>query len=183
MRVTAAQTGLIAVAGRTHGVLAGLLGAGRGAVALAAITVATDQYGAAAAGAQVASSGKVHWQAGPMESRRRRPLREILCMQRRLGELGARCRNWLGGWDRCRACVSTGRSAFYAFSALSAALRLPDDNCRAIHPPVALRAANRKTGMFMPEIQKPQSPRLASLQFHLAARFLRKYETANSSEG
>ncbi len=41
-------------------------GAGRGAVTVAAITVATDQHGGAATGAQVASSGMVHWQSGPM---------------------------------------------------------------------------------------------------------------------
>ena len=35
----------------------------------------------------------------------------------------------------------------------AAALRLPDDNCYAIHPPKALRAAKRKTGISMPEIQ------------------------------
>ena len=49
-----------------------------------------------------------------MGSRRRRALREILCRQRCRGwGCGARHRNWLGGWDRCRACVSTGQSAFY----------------------------------------------------------------------
>lgn len=66
MRVTAAQAGLIAAAGRTLGVVAGLLGTGRGAVTVAAITVATDQHGGATTGAQVTSSGKVHWQSGPM---------------------------------------------------------------------------------------------------------------------
>lgn len=64
--VTAAQAGLIAAAGRTQGVPAGLLGAPLRAVALTSITVATDQYGGTAAGAQVASSGKVHWRYGPM---------------------------------------------------------------------------------------------------------------------
>jgi hypothetical protein len=34
---------------------------------------------------------------------------------------------------------------------------LPDDDCCAIHPPEALRAAKRKTGIFMPEIQNPKS--------------------------
>jgi hypothetical protein len=66
MRVTAAQAGLIAAAGRTQGAAAGFFGAGRGAVAVTAIAVAADQYGGAATGAQVASSGKVHWQSGPM---------------------------------------------------------------------------------------------------------------------
>ena len=54
-----------------------------GKVAVAAIAVAADEYGGATAGAQVASPGKVHWQSGPMGNRRRRPLREILCRQRR----------------------------------------------------------------------------------------------------
>ena len=66
MCVTAAPTGLIAAAGRTQGVVAGLLGTGRGAITVAAITVATNQYSRAATGAQVASSGMVHWHSGPM---------------------------------------------------------------------------------------------------------------------
>ena len=69
---------------------------------------------------------------------------------------GARHRNWLGGWDRCRACVSTGRLPFYPIGKQSAALRLPDNDCSAIHPPKALRAANLKTSMFMLGIQNPQ---------------------------
>lgn len=66
MRVAATQAGLIAAAGRTQGVVAGFFGAGRGAVAVAAIAVAADQHGGAATGAQVASCGEVHWQSGPM---------------------------------------------------------------------------------------------------------------------
>ena len=66
MRVTAAPAGLIAATGCTQGVVAGLLGTGRGAVAVAAITVAANQHSRAATGTQVASSGKVHWQSGPM---------------------------------------------------------------------------------------------------------------------
>jgi hypothetical protein len=62
MGVAAAQAGLIAAAGLAHGLVAGLLGAARAAVSVPAITVAADQHGAAATGAQVASSGKVHWQ-------------------------------------------------------------------------------------------------------------------------
>ncbi len=53
-----------------------------------------------------------------------------------------------------------------------AALRLPDDNGYAIHPPKALRAANRKTGISMPEIQKPNPPN--SLRSPVVAKFLRK---------
>ena len=81
--VTAAQARLITAAGGAHGVLACLLRTRRGAVAVAAITVAADDDGGTAAGAEVASSGKVHWQAGPMESRRRRLLRETLGGRRR----------------------------------------------------------------------------------------------------
>jgi hypothetical protein len=66
MRMTAAQAGLIAAAGRYQGAVAGLIGAGRGAVTVAAITVAANQHSRAASSAQVASSGKVHWQSGPM---------------------------------------------------------------------------------------------------------------------
>ena len=66
MGVTATQAGLIAAASGTQGVAAGFFGAGRGAVTVASIAVATDQHGGAATGAQVASSGKVHWQSGPM---------------------------------------------------------------------------------------------------------------------
>jgi hypothetical protein len=82
MRMAAAQAGLIAATGRTHGVAAGLFGAGRGAVTVAAITAAADQYGGAATGAQVASSGKIHGQSGPMDCGHKRALREILCRQR-----------------------------------------------------------------------------------------------------
>ena len=66
MGVTAPPTGLIAAAGRTQGAAAGFFGASRGAVTVAAITVAADQHGGAATGAQVASSRKVHWRSGPM---------------------------------------------------------------------------------------------------------------------
>ena len=65
-RMAAAPTGLIAAAGRTLGTLAGFFGAGRSAVTVTAITVAADQHGGAATGAQVASSRKVHWRSGPM---------------------------------------------------------------------------------------------------------------------
>jgi hypothetical protein len=83
MGVPAAPARLIAATGGAHGLAACLLRTRRGAVAVAAITVAADDDGSTAAGAQVASSGDVHWQAGPMESRRRRRLRETLCGRRR----------------------------------------------------------------------------------------------------
>ncbi len=81
--VTTAQAGLIAATSGTNRTTASLVGTLRRAVAVAAIAVAADEYGGATAGAQVASPGKVHWHSGPMGSRRRRPLREILCRQRR----------------------------------------------------------------------------------------------------
>ena len=114
MGATATTRVLIATAGRPYGLATGLRGTSLSAVAVAAITIAADQHRGAAADAQVASSGDIHWHSGPMGSRRRRALREILCRQRcRCWGCGARHRNWLGGWDRCRACVSTGQSVFY----------------------------------------------------------------------
>jgi hypothetical protein len=60
--VTSATAALIATTCCAHCASPGVLGATCGAVAVAAITVATDQYGGAATSAQVASSGCVHWQ-------------------------------------------------------------------------------------------------------------------------
>jgi hypothetical protein len=62
MGMTAAQARLITAPGAAHGLMACLLRTLRGAVAVAAITVAADDNGGTAAGAQVASSGSVHWQ-------------------------------------------------------------------------------------------------------------------------
>ena len=81
--VTTAQTRLIAATGGTHGAPAGLVGALRSAVAMATITMAANEHGGATAGAQVASSGKVHWHTRPMGSPRGRPLCGILRVQRR----------------------------------------------------------------------------------------------------
>lgn len=80
---TATMGVLIATTSGSYRLMAGLRRTSFGAVAVAAITVAADQYGGATAGAQVASSGEFHWQSGPMGTRRRRALREILCRQRR----------------------------------------------------------------------------------------------------
>lgn len=81
---TAAAMGvLIATTSGSYRLMAGLRRTSSRAVAVAAITVAADQYRSTAAGAQVASSGEIHWQSVPMGSRRRRALREILCRQRR----------------------------------------------------------------------------------------------------
>ena len=203
--VTAAQAVLVSAAGGTNSTAACLLGTPRGAVAVATIAVAADQCGGAASGAQVASSGKVHWPSGPMENRRRRARREILCRQRRrCWGCGARHRNWLGGWDRCRACVSTGRSAFYRIGITDATATQPMQEagaiqahrrasvrpspipcipslprfacqttaCCAIRPPEALRAANRKTGRYIPEIQKTNiSPGTPSCENSLTPNF------------
>jgi len=156
--VTTAQAGLIAATGGTNGATASLIGTRRGAVAMATVTVAADQYSGAATSAQVASSGEVHWQSGPMGDRRRRPLREILCRQRR------RC--WAAGRGiGSGLAVGTGVAPAFppagllstasALTALPpAALRLPDNDCCAIRPPEALRAANRKTSIDTPERQK-----------------------------
>ncbi len=114
MGATAPMRVLIATTGSLYRLVACLRRTSSAAVAIAVITVAAHEHRGAAAGAQVASSGNIHWHSRPMESRRRRALREILCRQRRrCWGCGARHRNWLGGWDRCRACVSTGQSAFY----------------------------------------------------------------------
>ena len=58
-----------------------------------------------------------------------------------------------------------------------AALRLPDDNGYAIHPPEALRAANRKTGIVMPEIQNQNHPANSST-LYADAKFLRGLSAA-----
>ena len=171
MGATAAMRVLIATAGSPYRLVACLRRTSIIAVAITPITMAAHKHRGAAAGAQVASSGDIHWHSGPMDSRRRRALREILCRQRRrCWGCGARHRNWLGGWDRCRACVSTGQSAFYSiahagatFTQTKRALRStasvhPDTalwqslprfacqtmDCFAIHPPEALRAPTPK---------------------------------------
>ena len=82
VRVTTAPAGLVAVAGGTHRLVAGLLGTLRGAVAMAAITRAADEYRRATAGAAIASSWKFHGHTGPMGSSRERPLCGILRVQR-----------------------------------------------------------------------------------------------------
>lgn len=166
MGVPPAPARLIAAAGGAHGLAACLLRARRGAVAVAAITVAADDDGGTAAGAEVASSGNVHWQSGPMESRRRRRLRETLCWRRRPrdGVAGRGIGSDLAvGTGVAPVSPPAGRlstasatdahllphcrpdrlvTAYCAVSDFSpAALRLPDDDCCAIRPPEALRAA------------------------------------------
>ena len=59
--VAAAQAVLIAATGGPDRTSARQVGTPRSAVALAAVAVAANQYRGAAAGAQIASSGEVHW--------------------------------------------------------------------------------------------------------------------------
>jgi hypothetical protein len=66
MGVTAAQAVLIAATRGTDRLSAGLVGTARGAVAVATITVAANEHGCAASGAQVASSREIHWPSRPM---------------------------------------------------------------------------------------------------------------------
>ena len=64
--VAAAQAVLIAATGGTDRASTRLAGTSGGAVALAAVAVAANQHGGAAACAQIASSGEVHWSPWPM---------------------------------------------------------------------------------------------------------------------
>ena len=59
--MTASPAGLIAATGGTDSGASSLLRTRLGAVALAAVAVAANQYGGAAARAQIASSREVHW--------------------------------------------------------------------------------------------------------------------------
>ena len=113
--VTATQTGLIAASGRTDRASASLTGASR-AVALAAVAAAANQYGGAAASAQVASSGEVHWSPWPMGKDGDTRFVTYFACSVASSQLWARHRSWLGGWSRCRARVSTGRSDIYRIS-------------------------------------------------------------------
>ncbi len=207
MGATAPMRVLIATAGSPYRLVARLQRASLRAVAVAVITIAADKHGGAAAGAQVASCGDIHWHSGPMGSRRRCALREILCRQpHRCWGCGARHRNWLGGWDRCRACVSTGQSAFYSIAdagatftqikrdssfdrfsslchgplAIPAALRLPDDALLRNPSAASPAGAKPQTGINMPEIQKPESHPVCACLPHtklFAAGLVRKGDT------
>ena len=97
------------------------------------------------------------------------------------GGFGARQRNWLGGWDRCRACVSTGRWAFYPIGNKSAA--------RSCQTTIAAQSIRRmpcgqqiaKPAYSCLTIKNQNHYQLASLRSQLAAaRFLRKSDTVNN---
>ncbi len=136
MRMTTAPAGLIAAAGSTHRVLAGLFSTLRGAVAMAAITRAADEYRRATAGAEIASSWKGHWHTRPMGSSRERPLCGILRVQRRPSGLRGATTElaWRLGapafppaGQRSTASVIPAPLSGHPFRIIPAALRLPDD--------------------------------------------------------
>ena len=114
--VTTAQTVLIAITGGPDRAAACQVGTSRGAVALATVAVAANEYGGAAAGAQIASSREVHGSPWPMGKDGDARFVTYLACSVASSQLWARHRSWLGGWSRCRARVSTGRSDFYRIS-------------------------------------------------------------------
>ena len=104
MGVRAAPRALIALSGRPHGALARLLGTGPTAIALTPVAVAADQHGGPASGAQVSSSRRFHWPKCQWGTRRERPLRERLCVQRSREGSGRGIGTVLASLGRCRAC-------------------------------------------------------------------------------
>ena len=66
MQVSPATRVLVAPTGLAQTMGPGRVRTGSRAVTVAAITVATNHDGGAAAGAQVASSRNFHWRSGPM---------------------------------------------------------------------------------------------------------------------
>lgn len=108
VRVTSPTTRLIAATGGLDGSASCLIGTPGGAVALTPITVTANDHGGAATRTQVASSREVHGQRGPMGGRQQARFVEYSACDVARQDSGARHRNWLGGWDRCRAGISTG---------------------------------------------------------------------------
>lgn len=106
--MTASARRLIAATGGMSGGASCLIGAPCSAVAVAPITVTTDDHGGAATRTQVASSREVHGQkrANGEDSNARFVEYSACSVDRQ--DSGARQRNWLGGWCRCRAGISTG---------------------------------------------------------------------------
>lgn len=108
MGMTTSQGGLVAATSSTDGGVSCLIGTGDGAVALPPIAVAANDHGSAATRTQVASSREIHGQRRPMgEDSNARFVKYSACSVARQ-DSGARHRNWLGGWDRCRAGIATG---------------------------------------------------------------------------
>ena len=106
--MTTLPAGLIAVTSGTDGAASCLCCTGLGAVALAAIAVAANDRCLAAAGTKVMSSCRFHGLRPMGEDSNARFVKYLACSVARQGS-GARHRNWLGGWDRCRAGISTGK--------------------------------------------------------------------------
>ena len=105
--MTASARRLIAATGGLNGGNSCLIGTPFGTVAVTPITVTANDHGSAATRTQVASSREVHGQKAPMGGRQQaRFVKYSACSVARQGS-GARHRNWLGGWDRCRAGIST----------------------------------------------------------------------------
>jgi len=189
MGATAAMRVLIATAGSPYRMLACLRRASSGAVAIAPITVAAHKHRGAAACAQVASSGDIHWHSGPME-RVDGDVRFVKYYAGNVATIGAAGRG-IGtdlavGADVAPAfppasrlstpspmlALPSGRPSRLFVRPLQFTLTRPSDNpshptlprfacqtidCFAIHPPQALLALNRKTGISMPENQKTKS--------------------------
>ena len=108
MGMTASPRGLIAATGGLDGGASCLISTPCGAVAVTPIAVTANDHSGAATRTQVASSREVHGQRGPMGGRQQaRFVKYSACSVARQ-DSGARHRNWLGGWDRCRAGISTG---------------------------------------------------------------------------
>ena len=63
--VTPTKTGLVTFPGGLYAASAHPSGALGTAVTVAAVAVATQDYGCATAGAQIASRRRLHWQIGP----------------------------------------------------------------------------------------------------------------------
>ena len=108
VRMTTPARRLIAATGGLEGSASRLIGALCGAVAVTPITVTANDHGGAATRTQVASSTEVHGQRGPMGGRQQARFVKYSACDVARQDSGARHRNWLGGWDRCRAGISTG---------------------------------------------------------------------------
>ena len=150
--MTTSPAGLIAATGGPDGSASCLRRTALGAVAVAAITVAANDHGLAAAGAEVASSCRIHGQR-PMGGRQQRPLREILCLQRcPSGQRGATAElAWrLGPLSRRhlhrRRCFTVSAESALPTRPIPPCPSLPHCVCQtavcsANRPPEALRAA------------------------------------------
>ena len=122
--MTAFPAALVATAGRTNGGASCFSRTLAAAIALATIAVATDDHGHVTAHTKIVSSGNFHRQRRPMgEDSSARFVKYSACdVVRQVS--GARHRNWLGRWRRCRAGISTGKMLFYRIDPADATTRL-----------------------------------------------------------